>query len=177
VSDEAARLLAEIHAARALVRASAPSHGQRAATRPGHAALWAHATREPGAPVDLAVVRAIRDDSGTARRYRALLAGQAVAHAPLAVAAADGQVASRRVGAFALAILAATEDAPPLLVLTGGEARPPRLIEAMLGDETVRLGLPPPVDGAILVALDPAVPEAVRLGAMLGDPACAVFLL
>ena len=27
-------------------------------------------------------------------------------------------------------------------MLTGGEARPPRLIEAMLGDETVRLGLP-----------------------------------
>ena len=34
-----------------------------------------------------------------------------------------------------------------------------------------------PGEGAILVALDPAVPEAVRLGAMLRDPACAAFLL
>ncbi len=47
----------------------------------------------------------------------------------------------------------------------------------MLGDETVRLALPPAIDGAVLVALDPDVPEAARLGAMLRDRDCAVFLL
>lgn len=174
--DDAARLLAELHAARALMRA-AP-----VAARPSAAALWAHATREPGAPADLAVIRAIRTDPDAARRYRTLLAGQALAHAPLAVAAAHGPVAARRIGAYALEILAATEDGPPLLILQGGsledgKARPPRLIEAMLGDEILRVALPPPVAGAILLALDPAVPEVVRLGAMLRDPACAAFLL
>ncbi|MCJ2046679.1 hypothetical protein MKK58_19365 [Methylobacterium sp. J-078] len=171
VSDAAARLLAEIHAARGLLRAAPAS------ARPGAAALWAHALREPGAPVDLAVARAIRTDPDTARRYRTLLAGQALAHAPLAIAAAHGPVSSRRIGPFALEILAATEDAPPLLILRGVVARPPRLIEAILGDETLRLALPAPVEGVILLALDPAVPEAVRLGDMLRDPACAAFLL
>ncbi|TGE01747.1 hypothetical protein [Methylobacterium nonmethylotrophicum] len=172
MSDEA-RLLAEIHAARTLMRAGT----RDAVRRPGVGALWAHATRAPGAPVDLAMMRAIRDDPETARRYRALLAGQAIAHAPHAVAASDGQVTARRVGAFTLEILPATEDAPPLLVLRGVGARAPRSIEASLGDETVRLALPPALDDAILVALDPAVPEAARLGAMLREPACAVFLL
>ncbi|MCF4129582.1 hypothetical protein [Methylobacterium sp. SyP6R] len=174
MSDEA-RLLAEIHAARALMRASEPARDT--SRGPGAAELWAHAIREPGEPVDLALVRAIRDDPATARRYRALLAGQAIAHAPLAAAASDGAVASRRVGPFTLGILPADEDAPPLLVLRGSAARPPRVIEAMLGDETVRLALPPPTDGAILVALDPDVPEAARLGEMLRDRSCAVFLL
>jgi hypothetical protein len=174
VSDEA-RLLAEIHAARALLRESGSARD--AAGRPGTASLWAHATRAAGGPVDLAVVRAIRTDPATARRYRALLAGQAIAYAPRAIAASDGAVAARRVGAFTLEILPATEDGPPLLVLRGAEAQPPRAIEAMLGDDAVRLALPPAIDGTILVALDPAVPESVRLGTMLRDPNCAVFLL
>lgn len=171
MSDEAALLLAEIHAARVLTRAT-PS-----AARPSVAALWGYANRHPGAAVDLAVVRAIRTDPDVARRYRALLAGQAIAHAPLAVAASHGAVSSRRIGSFSLEILAATEDAPPLVIVQGAATRPPRVIEAILGDENLRLPLPPPVDGAILLALDPAVPEAVRLGEMLQDPACAVFLL
>lgn len=174
MSDEA-RLLAEIHAARALMRAS--EHARETASRPSAASLWAHATRAADGPIDLAVVRAIRTDPATARRYRALLAGQAIAHAPQAVAASDGAVASRRVGAFTLEILPATEDGPPLLVLRGAEAQAPRTVEAMLGDETVRLALPPVIDGAILVALDAGVEEAARLGAMLRNPDCAVFLL
>ncbi|MEH3143816.1 MAG: hypothetical protein PGN34_00285 [Methylobacterium frigidaeris] len=173
MSDEA-RLLAEIHAARGLMR---PGGSGQAALRPGHAALWAHATRMPGAPVDLAVARAIRDDPDTARRYRAMLGARAVAHAPLAAAASDGALARRRVGPFELEILAGEDDAPPLLILRGTGARMPRAIEAWLGDETVRLDLGPPVEGVILLALDPAVPDAALLGRMLGDPASAVFLL
>lgn len=181
MSDEP-RLLAEIHAARALMRAqalgAASGHtarpSTRPSTRPSHAALWAHADREPGRPVDLAVVRAIRTDSETARRYRTLLGAQALAHAPLAAAASDGAIARRRVGPFDLEIL---EGAPPLLILRGPAASMPRRIEVWLGDEAVRLDLGPPADGAILLALDPSVPEADQLGRMLRDPACAVFLL
>jgi hypothetical protein len=186
VSDEA-RLLAEIHAARGLLRAGAPDDVLAArpsdavrpsdVARPSHAALWAHATRAPGAPVDFAVARALRSDPDTARRYRRMLGAQAVAHAPLAAAASDGALARRRVGPFELEILEGAEGAPPLLVLRGEAARTPGLIEAWLGDEAVRLELGPPVAGAILLALDPAVPEAALLDRMLRDPAAAVFLL
>lgn len=172
MSEEAARLLAEIHAARALMRTPAP-----ATARPSTAALWAHALREPGAPVDLAVVRALRGDPDTALRYRTLLAGQAVAHAPQAIAASDGDLAARRVGLFLLEVVPADEDAPPLLVIRGGGDRPVRALEVSLGDDTVRLALPPPAEGAIVIALDPEVPEADRLGQLLRDPATAVFLL
>lgn len=168
--DEA-QMLAEIHAARGLMRATAPA-------RPiGHAALWAHAIREPGQPVDLAVVRALRTDPDTARRYRAMLGAQALAHAPLAAAASDGGIARRRVGPFELEILPGEDDTPPLLLLRGVGPKAPRVIEAWLGDATVRLELGAPVEGAILLALDPAVPEAAELGRMLRHPACAVFLL
>lgn len=173
MSDEA-QLLAEIHAARALMRAQVPAVRPSHAAQPGHAALWAHANREPGGPVDLAVVRAIRSDPEAARRYRTLLGAQALAHAPLAAAASDGALTRRRVGPFELEIL---EGTPPLLILRGPDGPMPRRIEAWLGDETVRLDLGPPVDGAILLALDPALAEADRLGRMLRDPACAVFLL
>ncbi len=181
MSDEP-RLLAEIHAARALMRAqalgAASGHTARPNARPStrlsHAALWAHADREPGRPVDLAVVRAIRTDPETAQRYRTLLGAQALAHAPLAAAASDGAIARRRVGPFDLEIL---EGAPPLLILRGPDASMPRRIEAWLGDEAVRLDLGPPADGAILLALDSSVPEAEQLGRMLRDPVCAVFLL
>lgn len=173
MSDDAARLLAEIHAARSLMRTTI----RDVETRPGNAALWAHAIRAPDRPLDLAVERAIRTNSETARRYRTMLAGQAVAHAPLAVAAADGSLSGRRIGPFDLRIVPADGDAPPLLILRGAGARPPRLIEAMLSDESVRLELPPPIEGAMVLALDPTVPEAAKLGRLLRDPACAVFLL
>lgn len=166
--SDGARLLAELHAARALVRAPA------SAPRIGHAALWAHATRRGGSPVDLAVVRAIRSDPDAARRYRTLLAAQALAHAALAAAASDGALLRRRVGPFELEIL---EGAPPLLILRGAGARPPRTIEAWLGDESARLDLAPPVEDAVVLALDPAVPEAKALDRMLRDPGSAVFLL
>lgn len=170
MSDEA-RMLAEIHAARGLMRVSVPARSV------GHAALWAHATREPGEPVDFSVVRALRTDPDTARRYRAMLGAQALAYAPLAAAASDGAIARRRIGAFELEILPADGDAPPLLVLRSTEAKTPRMIEAWLGDEMVRLDLGLPADGTILLALDPAIPDALELGRMLRDPACAVFLL
>lgn len=167
MSDEA-RLFAELHAVRALMREPAP------APRVGHAALWAHAIRAGGGPVDLAVVRAIRTDPDVARRYRTLLGAQAIAHVPLAAAASDGALLRRRVGPFELEIL---EGTPPLLIVRGADTRLPRTIEAWRGDESVRLDLPPSAEGAIVLALDPAVPEAEALGRMLRDPGSAVFLL
>lgn len=171
--SDPARLLAEIHAARTLVRDAGSATPSVAV-----GALWAHARRPPGATVDLAVARSLRTDPEAARRYRAILAGLAVAHAPMAAAASDGALRARRVGAFTLEALPGDAGSPPLLVIRGGEGAPtPRLIEAALGAESVRLELGEPVAGASLLALDPAVPEAALLARLLSDPASAVYLL
>lgn len=84
---------------------------------------------------------------------------------------------ARRAIRFCALQVPADEDAPPLLVIRGSGDRPVRALEVSLGDDTVRLALPPAAEGAIVIALDPEVPEADRLGQLLRDPATAVFLL
>ena len=171
---EAARMLAEAHVAQ-LVGAAA-----RAVPRPTIAVheLWAHARRAPGDPVSLPVTRALRADPEVAARYRILLGSLAVAHAPFAIAASDGIVAKRQVGHVVLEILPADGPSPPLLVITGfDEARPPRLIEIGSEGETLRLALPEAVSGGIVLALDPAAPDAVRLGELVRDPRSEIFLV
>ena len=70
-------------------------------------------------------------------------------------------------------------SSPPLLLIGGlTETAPaPRLIEVALGTEAVRLDLSEPVAGTVVLALDPAVPEAATLGRLLADPGSEVFLL
>lgn len=165
-----ARLLAEAAAARALLRDRPAAH------LPSAADLWRHVRRSPGVPASLATARAIRADPAVARRYRTLLAGSALAHAPSALAASSGTVVSRRVGPYDL-VTVSEDQGPPLLVLECGGAAAPTLIETVLGEDTVRLSLPEPAAGSIVIALDPAVPDAVRLGRQLSDPRSEVYLL
>ena len=167
-----ARLLAEAHAARAALAAEPP-----AATAVSAYRLWSHANREPDAPVDFAVARALRADPAVARRYRTLMAGVSVAHAPFAIAAADGAIAERRVGPYTLTLTPAEDGAPPLLVVACGEAPAPRAVELTLEGETFRLALPEPVDGSIVVALDPASEEANGAADAVADPATEIFLI
>lgn len=168
-----AHLLAQAHAARLLARKAllAPE-----AAAPGAHELWAHVRREPGAPVSLALERAIRGDAQVSARYRAMLASVSVASAPFAVAAADGRVLRRRVGPCTLEIL---EDAPapPLLVIHLGGAERPSMMEIARGEERLRVALPAPTAGTIVLSLDPASPEAATLEALARDARCEIFLL
>ncbi len=168
-----ARLLAEIHTARELARRPRPVREAAVSDRD----LWAHARRRPGAPVSLAVTRALRTQAAAAARYRAMLASLAVAHAPFAIAASDGAVTRRRVGDLTLEIVPEDEGSPPLLVITGIGDAVPRLIEVGRDGDDLRLALPEPVAGAIVLALDPTVPDALRLGELLRDPRSEVYLV
>ncbi|GJD94406.1 hypothetical protein [Methylobacterium iners] len=174
----AARLLAELHAARHLARGSRRSEAE---ARPSlsAAALWAHVRRVPGRPVSLAVERQIRDDPATGRRYRAMLRSQALAHTPLAIAASDGAVVQRRLGSFALEIVPPDAEAMALLLIRGVAegASAPSLIEAALGAEIVRLELGAPIAGTIVLALDPEVAETALLARLAADPKSEIFLL
>jgi hypothetical protein len=170
------RLMAEVHAARLLAgRAVAGREG--AAPRPSAAQLWAFVRRPAAAPVPLEVARALRDDPGAARRYRAMLAGLSLAHSPVALAASDGAV-RRRLGEAVLELLPVGAGEVPLLVLTGGPAEAARALEFIGPNaEPLRLALPPADGGAVVLALGPDVPEAADALRLLREPATAIFLL
>lgn len=163
-----AHLLAQAQAARDLLRDRPP------AAIPGAAELWRHVRRRPGEPVSFAVERAIRADPAVARRYRTMLGAGALAYAPMALAASDGAVAIRRVGPYELTIDEA--GTPPLLVIACRDAPAPNLIEVSHADETVRLALPEPVAGSVVIALDPGLPDTALLGRLLAERRSEVFL-
>lgn len=178
--DPSVRLLAEVHEARRLYRQS----GMRdaGATDRSHATaaeLWAHVRRVPGQQISLAVERQIRLDPAVRLRYRAMLTSQALAHAPLAVAASDGAVESRRIGSFTLEFVPAEDGAMALLLIRGpgGGASLPRQIEVTLGSEMLRVDLGKPVAGTVILALDPSVADAMTLARLVADPNAEVFLL
>lgn len=170
---EEARLLAELHSARLNLRGSTLSRQKPVVS---HHELWAHARRAPDAPVAFNVERAIRQDEETARRYRTLLSAFSVAHAPYAIAASDGAIRARRVGAYEIEIIEA-EGAPPLLVIRLNGMPPPGMMEASLGEIRTRLSLPEPFADAITLSLDPDHADAATLERMLRDPACEIFLI
>lgn len=169
---DAARLLAEAHAARTALAAEPP-----AAPAVPVRALWAHARRAAGAPVDFAVARALRSDPETAARYRTLLSGVSVAHAPFAIAASDGAIRERRVGLYTLTLTPAEDGAPPLLVVACGEAPAPTAIELARAGASVRLALPEPVEGMIVIALDPGIEDAAAAAVAFEDRATEIFLI
>ena len=173
---ETPELLAELHGARVLARSArcgSAARGATGAARVSDAALWRHARRRPGDAISLAVQRALADVE-TGRRYRTMLAALAVAHSPVALAAADGTV-RRRVGRMVLELL---QDGPPLLVIhLDGVDPPPTLLELVGADHSVRLGLPPATDGALVLSLEGDLDVPARARAMLRDPATELFLL
>lgn len=178
--DPSARLLAEVHAARRLFRRSdLTDAGTSARSHATAAELWAHVRRVPGQAVSLAVERLIRTDPVARMRYRTMLTSQALAHAPLAVAASDGAVERRRIGSFTLEIVPAEGGAMALLLIRGpiAGASLPRQIEVTLGSEMLRLDLGEPVAGTVVLTLDPAVAEAAALARLVADPNAEIFLL
>lgn len=177
LDDPSARLLAEMHEARRLVgRSGAGGVTRSQATA---AELWAHARRAPGQSISLTVERQIRVDPVIRLRYRTMLTSQALAHAPLAVAASDGAVKRRWIGAFTLEIVPAEGEAMALLLIRApsGSTSLPRRIEVMLGSEMLRLDLGEPVAGTVVLALDPSLAEAATLARLVADPNAEVFLL
>jgi hypothetical protein len=171
--SNAGRLLAEAHAARSLALAV---RAQPKAVGISTPMLWAHVRRKPGAPVSLAAERAIRSDETVAARYRLMLASLSVAHAPFAMAASDGAIVERRVGACSFEIIDAA-DAPALLVIRLNGVTPPAMLEVAKGEESLRIALPEPSEGAIVLSLDPANAEALMLARLLRDPRSEIYLV
>ena len=163
-------LLAELHVARALALRPATRYAAGLTV----ADLWAELNRAPGAPVSLAVTRALRADPRTATRYRRMLEALSVAHAPVALAASDG-VVLRRIGAATLRLLPKADSAPPLLVIENTNAAALELVG--IDGSVLRLALPPADEGTVILALGADFPDAATALALIEAPDTALYLL
>jgi hypothetical protein len=171
MTDEAPDLLlAELHAARALALRPAT----RSAVGVTVADLWAELNRGLGAPVSLAVTRALRADPRIATRYRRMLEALALAHAPVALAASDG-VALRRIGAATLRLLPKADGSPPLLVIENTNAGALELVG--IDGSVLRLALSPADEGTVILALGADFPDAATALALIEAPDTALYLL
>jgi hypothetical protein len=168
-------LMAEMHIARQLSRASAPALAPALSGGITTAALWAEVRRAAGQPASLAVARALRGEPATAARYRQMLSAIALASSPVALAASDGAV-ERRIGSATLRLLPTQDGDVPLLVLEGA---PDAASLEMVGQagESLRLALPLSDQGAVILSLGPDFPQADAALALLRDPGTALFLL
>jgi hypothetical protein len=156
----------------------------RAAAREGATAplsmrtLLAYARRDHRAPPDFVIEQAIRTDPATARRYRNLLAGMAVAFSPVALAAATDPVPGRVLGQWRLRV-SQPEGLSPVLVLESlGPAPAPTAIEAVgPAGGPIRLPLPEPVRGSIQLPLDGHFAELAAFHRLIADPQTSIALL
>ena len=163
-------LLAELHVARALALRPATRYAAGVTA----ADLWAELNRAPGAPISLAVTRALRADPRIATRYRRMLEALALAHAPVALAASDG-VALRRIGAATLRLLPKADGAPPLLVIENTNAGALELVG--IDGSVLRLALPPADEGTVILALGVDFPDAATVLSLIEAPDTALYLL
>lgn len=164
--------------ARLVMTEMATLEPEAAAPSVSRADLWAHARRQPGAPVNFAAERAIRTDADADRLYRRLLSLQAVALSEMAAAAYDSSATHRRIGSFELDVVE-EDDAPPALIIQmlPDAAAAPTLIEVVSIEGVVRLPLPAPVDGHIVMDLPRQDAERDLLRLMLANPLAGVYLL
>jgi hypothetical protein len=146
-------------------------------------ALLAYVWRDPGAPSDLAIERALRDDATTAQRYRNLLRGMAQAFSERAIAAASDEVPSRMIGKWKLRV-SAPRGQLPVLVLTHQESAlthqdpAPAAIEAVgVAKGPIRLPLPEPVNQSIQLPLNDEFPELKAFRHLLAETDTQIFLL
>ncbi|MGL4236178.1 hypothetical protein [Tabrizicola sp.] len=163
-------LMAEVHIARQL------SQAQPAVVRGVTPAdLWAEVRRAAGDPASLAVARALRGDPAMASRYRQMLSAVALAASPVALAASDGEV-DRRIGSARLRLLPVTDGDVPLVVLEGAAEAASLEMVGHTG-ESLRLALPEPDAGTVILSLGPDFPQADAALALLRDPGTALYLL
>jgi len=177
--SDAARLLAEVHAARGLVRRKAEVDWREQAETAvpiSASALWAHVRRAPQAPVSFEIERALRTNPAVLRKYRTMLACIAVISAPEAIAAASGGVSQRRIGPVTITIDEPI-DAARLILISGLQPPMPGVIEVLLGERSLRLALPEPIGETVVLAVDPAISDIMELMEMLRDPRAEIFLI
>jgi hypothetical protein len=175
--ERTARLAARA-AGRLLMAAAAAHEVEDRADAVSRADLWAYANREPGAPVDFRVEKAIRTDARASAQYGRILALRTRGMSVMAAAAYDNSATHRRLGDFTLDVVE-EEGAPPALLITrmSDSAAAPTMIEAVSIEGVVRVALPAEVDKTIVLDLPKEDREKDLLRLMLANPQAGVYLL
>lgn len=149
-----------------------------ARTRLSHAALWRHATRAPGDPVDLATLRALRDTPEARPALAKMIAARAIAASARAWAASDGSATvSRRLGGYSLILDVPDDGGIASLTLTipaGGVI--PVLLRAEGPGGSLLLALPAADENQIDLFLRPGEQRTADIVAILRDPAALIAL-
>jgi hypothetical protein len=170
--------LAARAAGRLLLAAAAAHEVADRANDVSRADLWAYANREPGAPVDFRVEKAIRTDARISMQYGRILALRTRGMSAMAAAAYDNSATHRRLGDFTIDVVE-EDGAPPTLIITRltDAAVAPTMIEAVSIEGVVRLALPAEVDKTIVLDLPVEDREKDLLRLMLANPQAGVYLL
>ncbi|MGL4242536.1 MAG: hypothetical protein ACRCTI_15610, partial [Beijerinckiaceae bacterium] len=152
--EERTQALAARAAGRLLLAAAAAHEVEDRAGEVGRADLWAYANREPGAPVDFRVEKAIRTDARASAQYGRILALRTRGMSVMAAAAYDTSATHRRLGDFSLDVVE-EEGSPPALVITRlvDKATAPTMLEAVSIEGVIRVALPAEVDKMIVLDL------------------------
>lgn len=126
---------------------------------------------------DLEIEAHLRRNVRDRALYTRLLANSSSAWTPVARAASDGQVTSRRIGPHRAELVREGKDSW-LVISLGEDHRMPFAIEARGADGAgVRVHLGMPVNGSLSIPLDPAFAELRDLEALFGKPETALFLI
>jgi hypothetical protein len=138
-----------------------------------HAALFAYAAREPGAPVDFALEKLIRSQAAAKLAYSRMMQSQARGYSSVARAASSEGAGIRRVGDHVVRL--SGED---FIVISGPETDDMlTVIELARDDARVRLALPPSVRGHATLPLDLGNEAHVTAAKLLADPLSEIYLL
>lgn len=169
---EAAFLAGEV--AMAVVKGSL---GRRDLVPIDHAALYRHATRRPGEPVDFATARLLKTNETARTMLARMIAARALAVSPMAWAAADSSATSRRIGACRLDVdPPAAEGMAAMTIDVSEAARAPTVLRAEWDGRSVVLGLPPADDGLIELFFSETAPEHLDILRVLREPTALIAL-
>jgi hypothetical protein len=176
--EDRSAALAAGAAARLLMAAAAAHEVVPHAEGVSRADLWAYANREPGAPVDFRVEKAIRTDARASAQYGRILALRTRGMSVMAAAAYDNSATHRKLGDFTIDVVE-EEGAPPALIVTrlSDSAVAPTMIEAVSIEGVVRVALPAEVEKTIVLDLPKEDREKDLLRLMLANPQAGVYLL
>jgi hypothetical protein len=176
--EERTEALAARAAGRLLLAAAAAQEVEERASGVSRADLWAYANREPGAPVDFRVEKAIRSDARVSAQYGRILALRTRGMSVLAAAAYDNSATHRRLGDFTLDVVE-EEGGPPALVITrlADGVLAPTMLEAISIEGVIRVALPSEIDKTIVLDLPKDDHERDLLRLMLANPQAGVYLL
>ncbi|SON56895.1 hypothetical protein HDIA_3354 [Hartmannibacter diazotrophicus] len=177
IADIEAGLIANVANTERTVRRFEERIGASVRAPVDHAALWRHARRRPGDPVDFAAMRMIRTDPAARTALARMMAAQSIACSQMAFAAADSGATARQIGDYGFSLEADPDSGLTALVIALNDAaRVPHVLRAETGEQSLVLPLPEPQDGLIEMYFAHDNPDQADIIGILAEPTALIAL-